>query len=64
MSGGEVYQFYIDAFTPETIPMARLADYMASFAELLGHCEYVHLEKLKPGSLAVTARAEGIPGYR
>lgn len=25
--------------------MARLAEYMAGFAELLGHCGHVHLEQ-------------------
>jgi hypothetical protein len=60
MLGEEVYELYIDSFTPETIPMARLADYMSSFAELLGHCEYVHFGKLKPGSLSVAARVDEI----
>ena len=52
MPGEQVYELYIDAFTPETIPMARLADYMASFAELLGQREHVHFGELKPGSLS------------
>ena len=60
MPGEEVYELCIDSFTPETIPMARLAEYMASFAELLGHREYVHLGKLKPGSLSVAARVDEI----
>jgi hypothetical protein len=60
MPGEEVYEFCIDSFTPETIPMARLADYMASFAELLGHREHVHFGELKPGSLKVGARVDEI----
>jgi hypothetical protein len=60
MSGEEDYELYIDAFTPETIPMARLADYMASFAELLGHREHVHFGKLKAGSLSVAARVDEV----
>src|ERR1039458_6515123 len=60
MPGEEVYEFYIDSFTRETIPMARLADYMASFAELLGHREHVHFGELKPGSLSVAARVDEI----
>ena len=35
MLGDEVYELHIDALTPETISMARLAEYMADFAELL-----------------------------
>ena len=60
MPGEEIYELYIDSFTPETIPMARLADYMASFAELLGHSEHVHFGKLKAGSLSVAARVDEI----
>jgi hypothetical protein len=29
MSGDDTYEFYIDAFTPASIPMSRLAEYMA-----------------------------------
>ena len=54
------YEFYIDSFTPDTIPMARLAEYLAGFAELLGHCDHVHFRKLKSGSLRVAARVEEI----
>ena len=64
MPGEEIYELYTDSFTPETIPMARLADYMASFAELLGHSEHVHFGKLKAGSLSVTARVDEIDGER
>jgi hypothetical protein len=50
MSGDEVYELYIDALTPATIPMARLSEYMADFAELLGHEAHVHFERVKPRS--------------
>ncbi len=60
MSGQDVYELYIDAFTPDTIPMARLAEYMASFAELLGHSDHVHFGRLNPGSLSVAARVDEI----
>ena len=60
MPGEEIYELYIDAFTPQTIPMARLAGYMISFAELLGHREHVHFGDLKEGSLAVAARVDEV----
>ena len=60
MPGEETYELYIDAFTPETISMARLAEYMASFAELLGYREQVHFEKLRQGSLGIAAKAESV----
>ena len=49
MSGDDTYELHIDAFTPASIPMSRLAEYMADFAVLLGHQEHVHFDKLKPG---------------
>lgn len=44
------YTLYIQAYTPETIPMARLAQYMQNLAGLLGHETAVHFQMLKPGS--------------
>lgn len=44
------YKFKIDAFTPETLPMARLAEYMADLADLLGNAEKVHFIRLDEGS--------------
>ena len=40
MLGDEVYELHIDALTPATISLARLAEYMADFAELLGYQEF------------------------
>jgi hypothetical protein len=50
------YTLYIDAYTPETIPMARLALYMQQLAMLLGHESAVHFEALKPGSTRLVSR--------
>jgi hypothetical protein len=47
------YRFKIDAYTPETIPMARLAEYMADLATLLGEKEHGHFVRLEPGSTTV-----------
>lgn len=60
MPDDATYLLYIDAFTPESIPMARLASYMASFAALLGHHDHVHPGPLKTGSLGVAARVDPI----
>src|SRR5712664_3973202 len=48
--GGEKFHFKIDGFTPETLPMARLAVYMADLATLLGHEDKVHFVKVAKGS--------------
>jgi hypothetical protein len=60
MPGDEVYELYIDALGPATISMARLAEYMADFAKLLGHREHVHFEGVRRGSLSVASRVEPI----
>jgi hypothetical protein len=52
------HRFRIDVFTPETLPMERLAEYMARFAKLLGEEERVHFVSLEPGSAVLVARAE------
>lgn len=48
----------IDRFTPETIPMDRLAKYMDRFAALLGSETQVHFIGIKRGSCCLVARAE------
>lgn len=50
--------FYIDAYSPDTIPMAKLADYMADFAALLGKENAVHFAGLQEGSTKIAARVE------
>jgi hypothetical protein len=65
MADEEVYELYIeDSFTPETIPMARLAEYMASFAGLLGYPDHVHFGRLKAGSLSIAARVDSVAQRR
>lgn len=52
------YRFTIDAFTPETLPMSRLAEYMAGLARLLGEVERVHFVRLDSGSTEMVQRIE------
>lgn len=52
------YTLYIKAYTPETIPMARLAQYMQNLAAMLGHDTAVHFETLKPGSTQLVSRID------
>lgn len=51
----ERIEFVIDRFTPRTIPMFRLAEYMRSFAELLGNDEHVHFDGVRKGSTRLAA---------
>ena len=50
MDTREKFTFRIDSFTPETLPMARLAEYLAQLAALYGSDERVHFDKIKKGS--------------
>ena len=44
------YRFQIDAFTPQTIPMSRLAEYLKDLATVFGQEKNVHLSKIEGGS--------------
>jgi len=50
MSKANEYTFHIDVFTPETLPMARLAEYLAKLADLAGSQAATHFTKLTEGS--------------
>ena len=52
------FTFRIDVFTPDTISMARLAEYMAALAELIGFKESTHFVRLDPGSACLVSRVE------
>jgi hypothetical protein len=54
----EQYIFRIDRFTPDTLPMARLAEYIAELAKLLGSSERVHFKELRRGSVQVVSAVE------
>ena len=50
------YRFTIaDSFTPETLPMERLAEYVAAFAKLLGEQGNVHFRSIEAGSAVLVA---------
>lgn len=52
------FRFTIHAYTPETIPMGRLAEYMADLAKLLGEYSAVHFVKVEPGSVTLLNKIE------
>lgn len=58
MSKGKERRFKIDVFTPESLPMERLAQYMLQFAKLLGEPERVHFVDVDTGSAVLRARVE------
>ena len=53
------YSFTISGgYTPKTIPMERLGEYMAALARMLGEEAYVHFESIREGSVALKARVD------
>lgn len=50
----------LNDFTPGTIPMARLSQYMKEFSALLGHVEHVHFLKVEDGSCALAAYSDSV----
>lgn len=62
----ETYTFKIGAYSPATIPMARLAEYMAAIAELYGEQSSVHFQTLRKGSTVLVSRVqhEAVPKVR
>lgn len=57
------FRFKIGAYTPDTIPMARLAEYMAALADFLGEESMVHFGGLEGGSTVIVEKIqkEAIP---
>jgi len=58
MSGNHEYRLRIDVFSVESLPMSRLAEYMAELARLLGEQERVHFSHLEAGSAVLVSRIE------
>ncbi len=58
MSDFYEYRFRIDVFTPDTIPMSRLAEYMSDLSQLLGEKERVHFVRLDEGSTILVQKVE------
>ena len=58
MENFQIYQFKIDALSPDTLPLARLVGYLAQLATLFGNAERVHFDKVKRGSLIVQTKVE------
>ena len=57
------YRFAINAWNPERLPMARLAEYMAELAGLFGAHDHVHFDRLEPGSTVLVQHVDpdGVP---
>ena len=58
MTQNKEYIFRINAYTPETIPMERLAEYLHELAILLGETKSVHFVKLAEGTTQIVHQVE------
>ncbi len=58
MPDADEFRLKIEAYTPETMPMQRLAEYLAQLALMLGESTSVHFVRLEPGSTSVIHRIE------
>jgi hypothetical protein len=65
-AGALDYRLEIDAFTPQTLPMARLAEYLSDLAVLMGEREHVHFRNLEDGSAVLVSSVdwEALPKVR
>jgi hypothetical protein len=50
-------KFVIDGFTPNTLPLGRLAEYLRAFSALVGPDADIHFEKVAEGSATLVNRA-------
>jgi hypothetical protein len=55
MSDNREYRLKIDVFSVDSLPMGRLAEYMAELAKLLGEREHVHFSHLESGSAVLVS---------
>jgi len=53
-----LYHFHIDKWTPDTLPMNRLADYLVQLAKLFGSEDQVHFLKVNKGSAVPVIEVE------
>lgn len=60
MAEQQQYRLRIDVFSVDSLPMARLAEYMAELAVLLGERERVHFSHLEKGSAVLVSTIESV----
>jgi hypothetical protein len=58
MTDADEFRLKIEAYTPETMPMERLAAYLSELAEMLGEGKSVHFVRLEPGSTSIIHKIE------
>jgi hypothetical protein len=66
MAGDNEFRFRITAYTPATMPLGRLAEYLSELAKVLGEDQAVHLVELDEGSTVLVHKIddEAVPKIR
>lgn len=54
------YVFHIDVFTPDTLPMSRLAEYLAALSRMIGHTEHTHFLRVDEGSAKLVHKVDAV----
>lgn len=58
MRAGAEYRLVLEGFTPDTIPMARLAEYMQQLAKMLGQEAFVHFQRVENNCTALVSKID------
>lgn len=56
--GKDKIRLVIDSFTPDTLPMSRLAEYLKQFSDLLGNEASVHFDRVEKSSAALVSYSD------
>lgn len=66
MGSGHEFRFRINAYTPTTMPLGRLAEYLAELAKILGEDQAIHLIEVDEGSTVLVHKIddEAVPKVR
>lgn len=54
------YVFHIDVFSPTTLPMRRLASYLAALAKMMGYEDHTHFVAVEKGSARLLAAVDAV----
>lgn len=52
------YKFKIEAYTPDNLPMAKCASYLAELSNILGETDHVHFVKVAPGCVQLVHKID------
>ena len=65
MESEHEFQFRINAYTPTTMPLGRLVEYLGELAKILGEDHSIHLVEVDEGSTVLVHKidAEAVPKF-